>query len=147
MAYIIFNSENNILGLAKTDSKKDQYLENNVNSTAIEVSDTIYSDWAKNNIIVKLENGSLVTENVTSHRDEAISDASAAQAEYKFYVDKLKNDFEARKKNYTEVAEMITFLESIDTSSVSSWNISDNIVNYIYNLPDCPQIYILEYQF
>lgn len=69
MAYIIFNSENNILGLAKTDSKKDQYLENNVNSTAIEVSDTIYSDWAKSNIIVKLENGSLVTENVTSYRD------------------------------------------------------------------------------
>jgi hypothetical protein len=147
MAYIIFNSENNILGLAKTDSKKDQYLENNVNSTAIEVSDTIYSDWAKSNIIVKLENGSLVTENVTSYRDEAISDASAAQAEYKFFVDKLKNDFEARKKNYTEVAEMITFLESIDTSSVSSWNISDNILNYIYNLPDCPQIYILEYQY
>jgi hypothetical protein len=46
--------------------------------------------------------------------------------------------------NDTEVKNMVAFLEGIDKTSVTSFAEGQEIHEYIYNLPGCPQIFPLE---
>ena len=48
------------------------------------------------------------------------------------------------KNSNSDAQAMVSFLENIDTNPSSWWTETQPVVNYIYNISGCPQVFTKE---
>ena len=159
MAKHFIFQDNQFYRLAPTDAKKDFWLSTSAGLVSKEVTDANYLKVA----VLKSEatlSGDTVNyaDTTVFHKQEYdgvtpdvarnVTDASEAQA----ILTQVRDDLIADLKHYSdkhydndaEVKAMVAFLEAINISAVTSWNSTDSVMEYIYNLTDCPQLFPLE---
>jgi|TARA_E500000318_G_C3487405_1_gene182931 hypothetical protein len=150
MKYLIFRNNNllhhSFFRLAPNEDIRDKWLATDAPGlTAIEVNDADYRKKSHGKSEPSLVDGSVIW---TDYNNPAISDATEAKKEYKEKVDYLINTFETipgdKFDSDADAKSMVDFLENIDTDSVSSWDENYSIIEHIYDLPGCPQIFWAE---
>tara|TARA_R100001463_G_scaffold2908_1_gene12048 strand:+ start:1166 stop:1630 length:465 start_codon:yes stop_codon:yes gene_type:complete len=149
MKYIIF--ENNLKKLiASTDAKKDTILKLNPLSVAKEVSDSDFKKIALGRSEASLVNNEVVinefsNDDISSVRP-AITDATEASARLQECIDTLitsiKDNCGDGYDSNTDATSLVSFLEGIDSSEKTSWDAGVLYIEYIYDLPGCPQIFL-----
>ena len=159
MAKHFIFQDNQFYRLAPTDAKKDFWLSTSAGLVSKEVSDADYFKVAVLKSQATLSGDTVNYADTTIfHKQEYdgvnadvarnITDASEAQA----MLTQVRDDLIADLKHYSakyydndaEVKAMVAFLEAINISAVTSWNSTDSVMEYIYNLTDCPQLFPLE---
>jgi len=159
MAKHFIFQDNEFYRLAPTDAKKDFWLSTSASLVSKEVSDADYFKVAVLKSQATLSGDTVNYADTTIfHKQEYdgvnadvarnITDASEAQA----MLTQVRDDLIADLKHYSakyydndaEVKAMVAFLEAINISAVTSWNSTDSVMEYIYNLTDCPQLFPLE---
>jgi len=159
MAKHFIFQDNQFYRLAPTDAKKDFWLSTSAGLVSKEVSDANYLKVAIRKSVATLSGDTVnYADTTVFHKQEYdgvtpdvarnVTDASEAQAILTQVRDDLITEFkhysDQHYDNDTEVKAMVTFLEAINISAVNSWNSTDCVMEYIYNLTDCPQIFPLE---
>jgi|TARA_R100001163_G_C4994022_1_gene145550 predicted Rdx family selenoprotein len=147
MKYIIFRN-NNLLNhsffrLAPNEDIRDKWLAtDSAGLVAIETNDADYRKKTHGKSEPSLVDGSVIW---TDYEHSGISDATEAKKEYKDKVDYLINTFKhitaSKFDSDADAKSIVDFLENIDTDSVSSWDDNYSIMEYIYDLPGCPQVF------
>ena len=161
MAKHFIFQDNQFYRLAPTDAKKDFWLSTSAGLVSKEVSDADYFKVAVLKSQATLNGDTVDYADVTVfHKQDTadddansdvaknVTDASEAQAILTETRDNLIADFkhysDKHYDNDAEVKAMVAFLEAIDIGAVTSWNSTDSVMEYIYNLTDCPQLFPLE---
>jgi hypothetical protein len=159
MAKHFIFQDNQFYRLAPTDAKKDFWLSTSAGLVSKEVSDADYFKVAVLKSIATLSGDTVNYADITVfHKQEYdgvtpdvaknVTDASEAQAILTETRDNLIADLKHYSDKYydndAEVKAMVAFLEAINISAVTSWNSTDSVMEYIYNLTDCPQLFPLE---
>jgi len=147
MKYIIFRN-NNLLNhsffrLAPNEDIRDKWLAtDSAGLVAIETNDADYRKKTHGKSEPSLVDGSVIW---TDYEHSGISDATEAKKEYKDKVDYLIHTFKhitaSKFDSDADAKSIVDFLENIDTDSVSSWDDNYSIMEYIYDLPGCPQVF------
>ena len=147
MKYIIFRN-NNLLNhsffrLAPNEDIRDKWLAtDSAGLVAIETNDADYRKKTHGKSEPSLVDGSVIW---TDYEHSGISDATEARKEYKDKVNYLINTFKhitaSKFDSDADAKSIVDFLENIDTDSVSSWDDNYSIMEYIYDLPGCPQVF------
>ena len=153
MAKHLLFQNNRLHAMANEDAKSDFIVSMSTTVTAKTVSDEDYKNVGVESKRATLDGDTIVyTDKGPAAAD--ITDATEAQTRLETVInDLIKNIKEkAQPKNYDSDAgaylrNFVAFLQNIDTSAVSSWDANDNVLEYIYNLPDCPQIFVDEIYF
>jgi len=151
MAKHLLFQNNRLHAMANEDAKSDFIVSMSTTVTAKTVSDEDYK-----NVGVKSKRATLDGDTIV-YTDQGlgvnITDATEAQNRLATVINELIiNIKEKAQHNYDSDAgaylrNFVTFLQNIDTSAVSSWDANDNVLEYIYNLSDCPQIFVDEIYF
>jgi hypothetical protein len=141
--YILFQNDR-FYRMAPDETKRDKWM-GSPNIVAREVDDATYKNIGCKKTVPTL-NGDNISYEDKDH--EAIEDTERAQQALSDVRDLLVEEFKFyaahHYDNDTEVKNMVAFLEGIDKTSVTSFAEGQEIHEYIYNLPGCPQIFPLE---
>jgi|DEB0MinimDraft_6_1074348.scaffolds.fasta_scaffold03242_5 hypothetical protein len=145
MKYIIFRDKN-FITMTAHESVKDKILTIEHNSWALPVSDEQYRDFGENNSwTLNADNSAIVINKFYQNQGTVIvSDPEEARQIFKNHINDLKTSCENSKKSNPGLESLISFLDTIDTSIVSSITNTNNLTHIIYSLPGCPQIYCYE---
>ena len=152
MAKHLLFQDGRLYAMANEDAKSDFLVNAATTVTAKTVSDEEYKSVGVKTKIATLDGDTVVyTDKGPAAAD--ITDATEAQNRLATVINELIiNIKEKAQHNYDSDAgaylrNFVAFLQNIDTSAVSSWDANDNVLEYIYNLPDCPQIFVDEIYF
>jgi len=152
MAKHLLFQNNRLHAMANEDAKSDFIVSMSTTVTAKTVSDEDYKNVGVKNKRATLDGDTIVyTDKGPAAAD--ITDATEAQNRLATVINELIiNIKEKAQHNYDSDAgaylrNFVAFLQNIDTSAVSSWDANDNVLEYIYNLSDCPQIFVDEIYF
>ena len=140
--HIIF-MESGRVGLAPTDEKKDAWVTRYPNATVKTCSD---EEYTKSCWVTPTLSGDTVSWE-TMNDSDPISDASEAQNLLNItrngLIDNIKAKCWSEYDNDEDAKTLVSFLEGIDVTSVSSIP-SSNVLKFIYEMAGCPQIFIEE---
>lgn len=145
MKYLIFRDKK-FITMTPHESVKDKVLEMEYNSWALPVTDQQYKDFGEDNLWELNADNTAITITV-EHQNPGtvkISDAVEAQQMYKNHIDFLKSSCEMYVGSNPDLAPLISFLDGINTSTVTSVSSTTNFSHMIYSLPGCPQVYRFE---
>ena len=149
MAKHLLFQNNRLHAMANEDAKSDFIVSMSTTITAKTVSDEDYKNVGVKSKRATLDGDTIVyTDKGPAAAD--ITDATEAQNRLATVINELIKDIkEKAQHNYDSDAgaylrNFVAFLQNIDTSAVSSWDANDNVLEYIYNLSDCPQIFVDE---
>ena len=152
MAKHLLFQDGRLYAMANEDAKSDFLVNAATTVTAKTVSDEDYKSVGVKSKRATLDGDTVVyTDKGPAAAD--ITDATEAQNRLATVINELIiNIKEKAQHNYDSDAgaylrNFVAFLQNIDTSAVSSWNANDNVLEYTYNLPDCPQIFVDEIYF
>jgi len=152
MAKHLLFQNNRLHAMANEDAKSDFIVSMSTTITAKTVSDEDYKNVGVKSKRATLDGDTIVyTDKGPAAAD--ITDATEAQNRLATVINELIKDIkEKAQHNYDSDAgaylrNFVAFLQNIDTSAVSSWDANDNVLEYIYNLSDCPQIFVDEIYF
>ena len=152
MAKHLLFQNNRLHAMANEDAKSDFIVSMSTTVTAKTVSDEDYKNVGVKSKRATLDGDTIVyTDKGPAAAD--ITDATEAQNRLATVINELIKDIkEKAQHNYDSDAgaylrNFVAFLQNIDTSAVSSWDANDNVLEYIYNLSDCPQIFVDEIYF
>ena len=152
MAKHLLFQNNRLHAMANEDAKSDFIVSMSTTITAKTVSDEDYKNVGVKSKRATLDGDTIVyTDKGPAAAD--ITDATEAQNRLATVINELIiNIKEKAQHNYDSDAgaylrNFVAFLQNIDTSAVSSWDANDNVLEYIYNLSDCPQIFVDEIYF
>jgi hypothetical protein len=152
MAKHLLFQDGRLYAMANEDAKSDFFVKFSTTVTAKTVNDEEYKSVGVKTKIATLEGDSVVlTEREPGAAD--ITDATEAQNHLATIINYLISDIkEIAQHNYNSDAgaylrNFVTFLENIDKTAVSSWAADASVLEYIYNLPGCPQIFTEEIYF
>ena len=149
MKHIIF-LHNEKIGIASTDAKKDNMLASQPESVSKEVGDADFKKIALGRSSISLVNNEIVI-NELSREDiavarPAITDASEASARLRECINNLiqhvKDKCGNQYNNNSDATSLVAFLEGIDVSQKTSWDEGVMYIEYIYDLPGCPQVFL-----
>lgn len=143
--YIIFNEIGEFQNLAPTESDRDTRMALVTGYHAVEVTDQQYFDAGSELSDPSYENNSITWTTYTCENDMSLSDAEKSQiliSNRDFLIERIKE-----KSGYdsnSDAQAMVSFLENIDTNPSSWWTETQPVVNYIYNISGCPQVFTKE---
>ena len=151
MAKHLLFQDGALYAMANEDAKSDFLVSMSTTVTAKTVSDEEYKS-----VGVKSKKATLEGDNIV-YTDKGpgvnVIEATEAQNLLESYINSIIKDIkEKAQHNYdldagVYLQNFVTFLQNIDTTAVSSWTADQNVIEYIYNLPDCPQIFVDEIYF
>ena len=152
MAKHFIFQDNQFYRLAPTDAKKDFWLSTSAGLVSKEVSDADYFKVAVLKSQATLNGDTVDYADVTVFHKQDTADDDANSDEAQAILTETRDNLIADFKHYSdkhydndaEVKAMVAFLEAINISAVTSWNSTDSVMEYIYNLTDCPQLFPLE---
>lgn len=146
MKYILFKN-NEYFRLASTDAKKDNWIQIEPGVVAKQVSNEDFKAVALNKKTPYLSGDSVswIVGDLSANgiNDEPITDAAVIQ-------EKLTNEIESIKKSITnlkltensEAQSLTNFLNTIDVTTKTTGSTLENLREYIYNLENCPQVFL-----
>ena len=143
--YIIFNEIGEFEKLAPTDAAKDKLMALVTGYHAVEVTDQQYFDAGSGLAVPSYENDSMTWNTSPCENDMSLSDSEKSQilvSNRDFLIERIKE-----KPGYDSSSDrqaMVSFLENINTSPASWWTETQPVVNYIYNISGCPQLFTKE---
>jgi len=153
MAKHLLFQDGRLYAMANEDAKSDFLVNAATTVTAKTVSDEDYKSVGVKSKRATLDGDTVVYTDKGSLAAD-ITDATEAQTRLQTVInDLIKNIKEkAQPQNYDSDAgaylrNFVAFLQNIDISAVSSWDANDNVLEYVYNLPGCPQIFVDEIYF
>jgi len=144
--YIIFNETGEFEKLAPTDAAKDKWMALVTDYHAVEVTDQQYFDAGSGFSDPSYENDSITWTPSPPQNDMSLSDAEKSQmlvSNRDFLIARIKE-----KPGYDSSPDrqaMVSFLENINTSPDSWWTETQSVLNYIYNISGCPQVFTKEF--
>lgn len=152
MAKHLLFQDGRLYAMANEDAKSDFLVNAATTVTAKTVSDEEYKSVGVKTKIATLEGDTVVyTDKGPAAAD--ITDATEAQDLLSTEINYLIKDIkEKAQHNYdldagADLRNFVTFLQNIDKTAVSSWTADASVLEYIYNLPGCPQIFVQEIYF
>tara|TARA_R100000697_G_scaffold91819_1_gene103594 strand:+ start:146 stop:604 length:459 start_codon:yes stop_codon:yes gene_type:complete len=152
MAKHLLFQDGRLYAMANEDAKSDFLVNAATTVTAKTVSDEDYKSVGVKSKRATLDGDTVVYTDKGSLAAD-ITDATEAQDLLSTEINYLIKDIkEKAQNNYGSDAgaylrNFVAFLQNIDISAVSSWDANDNVLEYIYNLPGCPQIFVQEIYF
>jgi len=149
MKHIIFK-DNQQFRIASTDVKKDNIVSANPGAVSKEVNDSDFKKIALGRSVSSLVNNEIVINELsladtTHEKRPAITDASEASAALQECIDTLIVSVKAEcgdgYDSNSDATSLVAFLEGIDASQKTSWDAGVFYIEYIYDLPGCPQFF------
>ena len=143
--YIIFNELEEFEKLAPTDAAKDKWMALVTGYHAVEVTDQEYFDAGSGLSDPSYKNDSVTWTIDTCENDMSLSDAEKSQiliSNRDFLIERIKE--KSGYNSNSDAQAMVSFLENIDTNPSSWWTETQPVVNYIYNISGCPQVFTKE---
>lgn len=128
------------------EAVKDKVLEMEYNSWALPVTDQQYRDFGEDNLWELNADNTAITIPV-AHQDSGtvtISDLTEVQKAFKNHVDFLKSSCEMYQESNPGLIPLISFLNTLNTNTLTSVSSTTNFSRMIYSLPGCPQVYRFE---
>jgi len=146
MKYIIFKN-NEFFRLASTDTKKDHWIQIEPGVVAKQVSDEDFKAAALDKKTFYLS-GDTVSWRVADLSangitDDPITDAAVVQERLTNEIEFIKTAAKNLKLTENpEVQSLINFLNTIDVTTKTTGSTLENLREYIYNLENCPQVFL-----
>jgi len=146
MKHIIFKN-NTLFRLASTDAKKDHWLNIEPGIITKQVSDEDFKAAALRKKIPSLSGDNISWDKPDVSQiglsDDPITDAAVVQEKLSYQIEVLKKSIESLKlQNNSEAESLLNFLNTIDVTTKTTGSTQENLLEYIYNLQNCPQVFI-----
>lgn len=146
MKYILFKN-NEYFRLASTDAKKDNWIKIEPGVVAKQVSDEDFKAVAfgKKTPYLSGDSVSWTIGDLSANgiNDEPITDAAVIQEKLTNEIEIIKTSIKNLKLTENpEVQSLTNFLNTIDVTTKTTGSTLENLREYIYNLENCPQVFL-----
>lgn len=151
MKYIILKN-NALFRLASTEDKKNLWLLREPGSIAKQVSDSDFRTIAigEKDLVINGDTVTLETIDTSAlGTPTTITDPVEIKNKIDAHIEHLKKSIESICRgpliySESEKNDFLNFLDSINTSSITSIADDENLNSLIYNLPNCPQVFLAD---
>jgi hypothetical protein len=151
MKYIILKN-NALFRLASTEEKKNLWLLREPGSIAKQVSDSDFRTIAIGGKDLVINGDTVTLETIDTSAlatPTTITDPVEIKNKIDAHIEHLKKSIQSICQgpliySESEKNDFLNFLDSIDISSITSIADNENLNSLIYNLPNCPQVFLAD---